>query len=291
MEKMNKKVFNEMYDMSFYCGAQPDERGMQQIHDTLTWGRKYLLFDEEGNSKSKIGHFLDNCLVVTSPSDPNKILRCQYNTRRKAPRELPKLEFTSHAKKQMFLRGISEDLVIKTLQFGKMIHYKDRKGNLRDACLFNNISVGATPSDNEDNVLVVVTVMRLSPISELNFISLCRNLKGRLGDGYRFSIIEKDEKNEHYFERDGRSELKLFENFEPKRGDTYTFKFTWPTDISVSQLECLNEALQEELDLFRRLGFEGNPEVIKYHGIRASATVEWNMSDYDLDRVWGWGRK
>ena len=285
MEKINKETFEEKYNMSFYCGADPDEKGMQLMHDVLTWGRRYLLYDKEGKSKAKIGHYLDNCLVVTSPSDSNRILRCQYNTRRKVARELPKLEFTSHARKQMFLRGIDDEKVVRTLEFGKMIHYKDRKGNLRDACLLDNISVGATPSDNEEGVLVVVTVMRLSPISELNFINLCRDLKGRLGEQYRFSIVGLDNNNQIYEEWEGRS--KKFENFQPERSKKYTFKFKWPQDPKEGP-----KNQTEEMSLFRRLGFEGSPETMEIPSEDVKHVhVEWDMSKYDLDCVWGWGRK
>ena len=289
MQKMNKEIFNSKYNTSFYCGADPDLNGMQLIEDVLTWGRRYLLYDNDGNSKAKIGHYLDNCLVVTSPNDSKRILRCQYITKRKVARELPKLEFTSHARKQMFLRGIDDETVVRTLQFGKMVHYKDRKGNLRNACLLDNISVGATPSDNEDGVLVVVTVMRLSPISELNFINLCRDLKSRLGDGYRFSILEYDHDQNFVKEWEGRT--KLFENFQPERLKKYTFKFSWPVKLELKETAEIEKSLRKELSLFRRMGFEGRPNHIQYREDLSKAEIEWSMSEYDLDCVWGWGRK
>ena len=286
---ITKEQFSEKYDMQWYCGSEPTEEGLVLLDDVLTWGRRYYLLNEDGSSKKKVGHYLDNCLVMTHPNDPKRILRCQFSTQRKSERELPEgLEYTAHARKQMFLRGISSETVMKTLKFGKLIHYKDRGGNLRDAYLLDNISIGATMSDNEEDVMVIVTAMRLSPVSELNFINLCRSLKERLGEAYRYSIDESpvDKMDvDGWTEWDGRNYM--FEDFQPQRNREYysVFKFPYETE----KFPWMKQ-IQPQLDMFRRLGFEGSPE-ITFNQHCNEVEVSWPMKRYDLDCVWAWGRK
>lgn len=292
---ITKEEFNEKYDMQWYCGSEPTEDGMILLDDVLTWGRRYYLLNEDGSTKKKVGHYLDNCLVMTHPNDSKRILRCQFSTRRKSERELPEeFEYTAHARKQMFLRGISDETVIKTLKFGKLIHYKDRGGNLRDAYLLDNISIGATMSDNEEGVMVIVTAMRLSPVSELNFINLCRSLKGRLGECYRYSIAEGFLKTE-----DGPSHIKreiwkewegrnfMFEDFQPQRNREYYSLFRFPYE---KENTPWLKQIKPQLSMFRRLGFEGSPE-ITFNEETSEVEVSWPMKRYDLDCVWAWGRK
>lgn len=297
-----KKEFNEKYNMEWYCGVEITDSGIPLLEDVLTWGRRYYLLNEDGTSKKKVGHYLDNCLIMTSPHDAKKILRCQKNTRRKSEREIPeKREYTAHAKKQMFLRGINEITVMNTLKFGKLIHYKDRGGNLRDAYLLDNISIGATMSDNEEETLVIVTVMRLSPISELNFINECRGLKERLGEDYRYSIAEtpirlagRDGISLCDGDKEWEGRINFFENFQPERDKQYYSIFRIRVDDErYREIKTMNkiDKLQEELDLFRRLGFEGDCDISFEEGGNREIRIAWPMKNYDLDCVWAWGRK